>query len=84
MLGIDDGLILSGRKKIISNSKEITDKILTGKIISAGDIITIVRAFALNLLDKNIQTTCITSIPYTYLGNKENIKREEGKSLLLR
>lgn len=82
VLGIDDGLILPGRKKIISNSKEITDKILTGKIISAGDIITIARAFALNLLNKNIQFACITGIPYTYLGNKGNVKREEGKYVL--
>lgn len=82
VLGVDDGLVLPGSKKIISNSKETTDRILEGKIISDGEIITIAKAYALNLPDINTQKTCISSIPYIYLGNKENIKREEKGYIL--
>lgn len=82
VLGVDDGLKLPGRKRIISNSKEITDRILKGEIIPAGEIITIASAFVLKVPSKNIQVACVTGIPYVYLSNKENLKREEGKYVL--
>lgn len=82
VLGKDDGLILPGRKKIFSNSKETTDQILEGKIILAGEIITVASAYALNFLDKNIQKTCVIKHSYIYLGNKENIRRKEGMYVL--
>lgn len=82
VLGKDDGIVLPGSKRIITNSKETTDKILTGKIISAGEIIIIASAYALNFLDKNIRASCITKHPYIYLGNKENVKRKEGGYVL--
>ncbi len=79
ILGIDDGIKLFNRKRINSNSKEIADGILSGKLSSIGNIIFVVRAFALNLMDNKIQTTCITHIPFVFLGNIKNVKRNKEK-----
>lgn len=79
ILGIDDGLILPGKKRASSNSKEMTDAFLSGKLISVGDTVQLARAFALNVLDSKKRRTCITKIPFKFLGSSQNIKRTEGK-----
>jgi hypothetical protein len=79
VLGIDDGLILPGRKRANSNSKELTDAFLSGKLISVGDIVLLARAFALNVLNSRKSRTCITKIPFEFLGSSQTIKRIEGK-----
>jgi hypothetical protein len=79
VLGTDDGIKLPGRKTAASNSKQITDKILSGELISIGETVSISRAFSLNLTAGNARNACVTDIPYVFLGNEENIKREEEK-----
>lgn len=79
VLGIDDGLILPGRKKTSSNSKELTDAFLSGKLISVGDIVLLARAFALNVLGSKKHAVRITKIPFEFLGNSENIEKTEEK-----
>lgn len=84
VLGIDDGIKLLSRKTIASNSKQMTDKILSGELVSVGEIVLIARAFALNLTENNTKDACITNMPFIFLGNKENTKREEEKYPLSR
>lgn len=79
VLGIDDGLILPGKKKASSNSKELTDAILSGKLVSAGDVVQLARAFALNVRGTNKRAVCTTGIPFKFLGSSWTIKRIEGK-----
>lgn len=78
VMGIDDGVKLLNRKATYRNSKHITDEILSGKLISMGEVVTIIRAFALNSTDGKKCAVCVTNIPFIFLGNGENIKRIEG------
>jgi len=84
VLGIDDGIKLLSRKTVASNSKQITDKILSGELVSVGEIVLIARAFALNLTEDGAKDACITNMPFIFLGNEENIEREEEKYPLSR
>ncbi|MFA6096243.1 MAG: hypothetical protein WC788_01285 [Candidatus Paceibacterota bacterium] len=79
VLGIDDGLILPGKKRASSHSKELTGSILSGKLISVGDTVQLARAFALNVLSPKKSRTCITKIPFRFLGSSQAVKRIEGK-----
>ncbi len=84
VLGVDDGIKIEHRKIINSNSKKITDKILSGELVPTGEVIFIMRAFALSLVGNNKRAACVTNIPFVFLGNKMNIKREAEKYPLSR
>lgn len=77
VLGVDDGIKLLNKKTTYRNSKHITDEILSGKLLSVGEVVTIVRAFALNSIDGKNNAVCVTNIPFVFLGNYKNINRME-------
>jgi hypothetical protein len=78
VIGIDDGIGLSKNDEGDPNSKELTDKILSGKFIEQGKNVWIKRAFA--IYNDNLKSNfCVTSIPLTFLGNHVDAIREEGK-----
>lgn len=76
VIGIDDGFSIDREKEGDPNSKELTDKILAGGLVNPGDTIWIKRGFA--IYNDNGLVSCLTSIPFVFLGNPENISREEG------
>ena len=76
-IGIDDGFSLIKDSEGDPNSKELTDKILNGKFIKQNDIIWLKRGFAI-YNDSIGLKSCLTSIPFVYLGNPDNISRQEG------
>jgi len=77
-VGIDDGFGLSRDEEGDPNSKQLTDKILTGHYLKEGELIWLKRGFAV-CGEKLKLKSCLTSIPFVFLGNRSNIKREEGK-----
>lgn len=76
-VGVDDGIRIEKEGKTYAESYEATDRILAGDSIEIGDDITIMRAFAFITHDGK-QTTCMTRVPLYFLGNPDNIKRDEG------
>lgn len=77
-VGVDDGMKYKGGETD-GNSKEITEKILCHNLLDVGEVLVIVRAFA--LLDKNGATIdeFETEIPYKFLGNINNIQPQDAK-----
>jgi hypothetical protein len=76
-VGSDDGIRINIENKTYSDSKMATDRILKKDFVNIGDEITIVRAFAFVLQSGTI-FSCITRIPMTFIGNPNNITRQEG------
>jgi len=77
VIGVDDGIGLSKDDGGNPNSKELTDKILSGKFIEQNKNVWTKRAFA--IYNDNLVKSCLTSIPLTFLGNHDNTIREDGK-----
>ncbi len=75
-IGIDDGFSLTESGDGDPNSKELTDKILSGKFIKQNETIWLKRGFAI-YNDKGFKS-CLTKIPFIFLGNPKNISRQEG------
>lgn len=76
VLGIDDGLAIPGFADDTPFSKELTDKILAGEY-PIGTKILNKRAYAL-VLSSGEEKNCIEENPFEFVGNKNNVKREEG------
>jgi len=78
VVGIDDGFDLSESGQGDPNSKEITDAILSGEYLKENERIWMKRAFAIYNSEAGMNS-CLTSVPFVFLGNKNNITREDGK-----
>jgi hypothetical protein len=76
-VGIDDGFSASADAPGDPNSKELTDKILSGAYLVKDETIWLKRAFAVANDELGI-LSAMTSIPFRYLGNSRGIVREEG------
>jgi hypothetical protein len=76
VIGVDDGFSLSSEGAGDPNSKDLTDKILSGAFIKEGETIWIKRGFA--LYNNDGLKSCLTAIPFIFLGNPLNILRQEG------
>lgn len=78
VIGVDDGIGLSEADEGNPNSKKLTDAILSRRFVSVGDKVWIKRAYA--VIGKNGQAkACMSSIPFVFLGNKTNAKRQKNK-----
>jgi len=76
VIGVDDGFSLSLEGAGDPNSKDLTDKILSGSFVKEGEIIWIKRGFA--VYNNEGLESCLTSIPFVFLGNPQSISRQEG------
>lgn len=77
VIGIDDGIKIKGT--ITTETKKEADKILAGDYLELGELAPIIRGyFIINTKTKNTES-CLTEIPFKYVGNENKIKREEGK-----
>lgn len=80
-IGIDDGFSLKKDDEGDPNSKLLTDKILSGDFIKKNRTIWLKRGIALNN-DQELYSV-LTTIPFVFLGNPNNIKRQEGTYSLM-
>jgi hypothetical protein len=75
-IGIDDGFSLIKDGKGDPDSKTLTDKILSGKYLKQKETIWLKRGIA--YCNDHGQRSILTSIPFVFLGNPHNVKRQEG------
>ncbi len=75
-IGVDDGFSLKKEDEGNSNSKSITDSILSGKLLSINETIWLKRGIA--YYNDKSQGAIITSTPLIYKGNPNNIERIEN------
>jgi hypothetical protein len=81
IMAIDDGLSIQSQEAR-PNSKELTDRILLGEW-PVGSPVGVVRAFAL-IKRGELPRVELTTVPFTFVGNPSNLKREGGKYPLSR
>jgi hypothetical protein len=79
IIGIDDGIKLPKNDNANPNSKEITSGILSGELVEKGDIVWIVRAFVIYVLETGKIVSSTTLIPFNFLGNSEDVKWMDEK-----
>jgi len=75
-IGIDDGFSLTKDGDGDPDSKKITDEILSGKLLQKRQAIWLKRGIV--ICNDKVQEAIITSIPFIFIGNPNNIKRVEG------
>ena len=75
-IGIDDGFSLNKDDEGDPNSKLVTEKILNGTFVKKNNTIWLKRGIA--LYNHQELNSVLTTIPFTFLGNPNNIKRQEG------
>ncbi|MDD2656731.1 MAG: hypothetical protein PHQ18_04165 [Patescibacteria group bacterium] len=76
-IGVDDGFAISEEDLGDPNSKELTDQILSGSLVKENDFIWVKRGIA--LYNNTVLKSCMTSIPFIFLGNPNKVLREEGR-----
>lgn len=79
VVGIDDGIILNGSDGVITDSKTVTQQILSGKKIKIGEEVVNHRAFCFIFPKSNKEMFAVTELKFSYLGNSSVVKLEEGK-----
>ena len=79
VIGIDDGMILSGGDRVITDSKTVTKQILSGRKVKIGEEVVNHRYFCFILTKSNKEMFAVTEIKFKYLGNNSGVKLEEGK-----
>ncbi|MGM0408092.1 MAG: hypothetical protein ACQERU_08905 [Bacteroidota bacterium] len=80
-IGIDDGFSLKKDDEGDPNSKLVTDKILSGTFIKKNRTIWLKRGIA--LYNEQGLNSILTTIPFVFLGNPNNIKHQEGAYSLM-
>jgi hypothetical protein len=80
-IGIDDGFSLEKDDEGDPNSKLVTEKILKGTFIKKNQTIWLKRGIA--LYNQQGLRSVLTTIPFKFLGNPNNIKRQEGAYSLM-
>ena len=73
-MGSDDGIEVCGYEAMTPASHETTDRILD-LVYPIGTKITIHRAIALLETESGKIHTCVTELPFRFVGNPENIIR---------
>ncbi len=79
VVGIDDGMVLNGSDGVITDSKTVTQQILSGKKIKIGEEVVNHRAFCFIFPKSNKEMFAVTELKFSYLGNSSGVKLEEGK-----
>jgi hypothetical protein len=67
-----------------AESKKIAAEILSGNLIKAGDPINYVYSYAVVILPAKKLLTAEVEIPFTYLGNPDNLEVIEGQNIMSR
>jgi len=78
IVGIDDEIVIEKERKTGEDSKVMTDKILSGDNLKIGDIIKVIRIYYF-IFSNGKKTSIKTTVPFVYLNNKKEVKREDSK-----
>lgn len=78
VVGVDDGFYIPSKNLLTANSKEMVDQVLSGELIKVGEFIEEVRSYAIYSISEEKFYYYESRIPFTFLGNKNEIKRKEG------
>lgn len=76
LIGSDDAMEIRNGE-IRTDSKKVTEEILSGSALKVGETMYIVRAYSFHTLSKELKTLS-TKIPFKFVGNKEGITLEEN------
>lgn len=79
VVGIDDGMILNTGSEVITDSKKITQEILSGDKVKVGEEVVNHRAFCFLLPKTGKKMQATTELKFRFLGNNSGIKLEDGK-----
>lgn len=79
VLGIDDGMILNTSEGVITDSKTVTEQILSGVKVKIGEEVVNHRAFCFVIPKISKEMYAVTELKFRFLGNNSGIKLEEGK-----
>jgi len=73
LIGIDDGIGIAYEEPSV-DSRGMTERILLEDSVRRGDVIVIARAFHMVNLETGDSASCLTQIPFIFLGNEAGVR----------